>query len=406
MSDELERVRAQFAEAARRAYQRGIQTGNGGNISARVPGKPLMVVKPSGVSLADCTPETMTITDFNGNVVEGNRKPTRESVLHGELYKNLPEVGGVVHTHSPWSIAWSFTGRELPLSTLHSQLKLAHPTPVRFFASPKGVLKEEMPIVLDLFAAQPDLKAFIMVAHGIVAVGPDVLEAEHTAELVEETAQVAYLHEVGARLNLFSIESAVIGNRSTAWLIREALVECGRTVAAKGLVVGPQGSISARSGDKIYISANDTYLSVAAPNDFVELDQSTGQLLDGTRQPSSEMLMHLACYRKRPDIQAVVRTHPPMSIAAASCGVKFDSAFHGTDHFLGKVGQLNIRTAAPDLEATVGSAIGQYDAVLLANHGVLAVGTNLKEALLRTELLEQEARIMIVTYGIATRSGT
>lgn len=363
-----------------------------------------MVVKPSGVSLADCTPETMIVTDFSGNVVEGNRKPTRESVLHGELYKNLPEVGGVVHTHSPWSIAWSFTGRELPLLTLHTQLKLAHPIPVRFFSSPKGVLKEEMPVVLGLFEAHPDLKAFILGAHGIVAVGPDVLEAEHTAELVEETAQVAYLHEVGARLDLLSVESAVFGNRGPAWLVREALVECGRAAAARGFVVGPQGSISARSADSIYISASDAYLSTANPDDFVGLDLATGQVLDGSKQPSSDVLMHLACYRKRPDIQAVIFTHPPMSIAVASCGAKLELTLRGPAPFVGDVGQLDSRAEAPDGKA-VEAAIARHDAVLLARHGVLTIGANLKEALLRTELVEQEARIMVATRSLENRPG-
>ncbi len=204
MSDARQTAKAQFVEAARRAYQRGIQTGNGGNISARVPGKDLMVVKPSGISLIDCTAENVTVTDFDGKIVEGTRKPTRESILHGELYKHLPAVGGIVHTHSPWSIAWSFTRRDLPLLTLHTQLKVGAPIPVRFFSSPQGVLKEEMPIVLELFRAKPDLAAFIMGAHGIVAVGPDILEAEHSAELVEETAQVAFLHELGTKLQLFS----------------------------------------------------------------------------------------------------------------------------------------------------------------------------------------------------------
>lgn len=196
----LQRAKEELVEAARRAYARGIQTGNGGNVSVRVPGEPLMVVKPSGLSLVDLTPDNMTITDFDGKVVEGSRKPTREALLHGDLYRNLPAVGAVVHCHAPWSIAWSFTRRDLPLITLHTQLKVRSPIPVRWFASPAGVLKEEIPTVLALFEAKPDLGAFIMGAHGVVAVGPDPLEAEHAAELVEETAQIAYLQEVGARL--------------------------------------------------------------------------------------------------------------------------------------------------------------------------------------------------------------
>jgi len=198
----LQRAKEDLVEAARRAYVRGIQTGNGGNVSVRVPGESLMIVKPSGLSLIDCTPDNLTITDFDGKTVEGTRKPTREALLHGDLYRHVPALGAVVHCHSPWTIAWSFTRKDLPLITLHTQLKVRTPIPVLWFSSPEGVLKEEMPAVLALFEAKPDLSAFIMGAHGVVAVGPDPLEAEHAAELVEETAQIAYLHEVGAKLGI------------------------------------------------------------------------------------------------------------------------------------------------------------------------------------------------------------
>jgi L-ribulose-5-phosphate 4-epimerase len=401
MSHELEQVKVQFIEAARRAYRRGIQTGNGGNISARVPSEPLMVVKPSGVSLIDCTPETVIITDFDGNLVEGKRKPTRESVLHGELYKNLPKVAGVVHTHSPWSIAWSYTGRELPLLTLHTQLKLACPVPVKFFASPKGVLKEEMSIVLELFAEHPDLTAFIMGAHGVVTVGPSVLEAEHTAELIEETAQVAYLHEIGARMNFFSNTSAVVSSRDVIWLTRESLAECCRAVVAKQFVVGTEGSISARCGDCMYILGSGAPMSDANPKDFVGLELSSGRSLDATRLPSTEALLHLACYRKRPDIQAVIHTYPPMSIAVASCGMRPEAYSPDSALLLGEVGKVDYTQAGvAELAGEVESVIGRHNAILLGNQGVLSVGADLAQALLRTEFLEKGARITIASRGL------
>lgn len=402
MDNGLEKVKEQFAEAARRAYQRGIQTGNGGNISARVPGEPLMVVKPSGVSLLDCTPETVIVTDFDGNLVEGNRKPTRESLLHGELYKNLSKVGGVVHCHSPWAIAWSFTGRDLPLLTLHAQLKLGTPIPVRFFSSPKGVLKEEMPAVLGLFEAQPDLSAFIMGAHGVVAVGPDVLEAEHTAELIEETAQVAYLHALGSRLQLLP-EAPRAAAKGEADRVRDDLVACGRAIAAKGLVVGPGGNLSARVRETMYISASGSSFGEATPEDYVGVDIATGRVVDGAKQPSSEVLMHLACYRRRPDVQAVVHTHPTMVTAVASSGRKLEVMFPDYALFLREVAHLDyVVPTTRELAQAVEQVIGGHDAVAMANHGALTVGASLKEALLRTELLEEGARIMVAacTVGV------
>lgn len=71
--------------ASKRAYNRGIQTGSGGNVSARIPGTETMLVKASGGSLGDCSPEGFLITDFEGNLIEGTGKPTREALLHGYI---------------------------------------------------------------------------------------------------------------------------------------------------------------------------------------------------------------------------------------------------------------------------------------------------------------------------------
>ena len=109
--------------ASKRAYNRGIQTGSGGNVSARIPGTETMLVKASGGSLGDCTPEGFLITDFDGNVVEGAGKPTREALLHGYIYKLRPDVQSVVHVHSPYAIGWSSSKKDLPLVTWHSKLK-------------------------------------------------------------------------------------------------------------------------------------------------------------------------------------------------------------------------------------------------------------------------------------------
>ena len=196
--EQLRSLKKDVIEAAARAYRRGIQTGSGGNLRARLPGTDLMLVKPSGVSFIECTEENLVVTDFDGKLVAGKGKPTREALLHGVLYRNLPSVGGVVHTHSPWSIAWSLSKRDLPMLTYHSQLKFGAPVLTLDIDAPV-VPMEEMPRVLSLFDKHPNLPAFLLVAHGIVAVGKNVIDAEHVAEMVEETAQIAWLHEIGKR---------------------------------------------------------------------------------------------------------------------------------------------------------------------------------------------------------------
>ena len=81
-----------------------------GNVSARVPGQELLVIKPSGVSYDDLTPDSMVVTDFDGVLVEGDRAPSSDTAAHAYVYRHLPHVGGVVHTHSRYATAWAAIG--------------------------------------------------------------------------------------------------------------------------------------------------------------------------------------------------------------------------------------------------------------------------------------------------------
>ena len=181
--------------AAHRAYTRGIQTGNGGNLSARCEDG--MIVKSSGGSFADCRADGTGFveTDLNGNMRSASGKPTREVFLHGLVYKLCPEAGSVMHCHSPWSIAWSFDHEVLPMTTLHMGLKGGYDIPV--LDVPNASVREiDAPIIEQAFLQNPKLRAFILRGHGIVAIAKDPLEAEHLAELIEETAQIATLRKL------------------------------------------------------------------------------------------------------------------------------------------------------------------------------------------------------------------
>ncbi|MDR1507797.1 MAG: class II aldolase/adducin family protein [Treponema sp.] len=192
-----------LALAAGRAYMRGIQTGSGGNLSCRGPGDNTMTVKASGGSFAEVSAagESLVVTDLYGKPLPGESgKPTREFVLHGLLYRLLPELGGIMHCHSPWSIAWAFDHDFLPALTLHVQLKFGCDIPVVNVLSPM-VREEDAPLVEAAVKNNPRPPAFILRAHGVVALGKNVVEAEHNAELVEETAQIALLRDFSERLS-------------------------------------------------------------------------------------------------------------------------------------------------------------------------------------------------------------
>ena len=199
--EKLQPTAAQLVIACKRAYTRGLQTGSGGNVSARVPGEDLMLVKASGSSFIDCTEDGFVITDFDGNLVEGTGKPTREALLHGLIYRLCPDVNAVVHTHSVYSIAWAGTGKALPRTTWHSQLKMSADIPTLDVPAPV-VKPEYFYLVEEAYQKAPGLAGFILKDHGLVATGKDPIAAEHAAELIEETAQVAFLKGIAAKVGL------------------------------------------------------------------------------------------------------------------------------------------------------------------------------------------------------------
>ena len=187
MNPDFVKAKNDFLQAARRTYESGIQTGTGGNLSVRIPGEELMIVKPSGLSYGQCTEDNLCITDFDGNLVAGTLKPTRESTLHGNLYRRYPEIGGIVHVHSPYSIVNSLYYPEIALVTKHAELKLTYPIPV-VDVETQGVTPEELPKVFAAVDGHPGLSAFILKGHGTVAFDKTAVKAGQIAELVEETA--------------------------------------------------------------------------------------------------------------------------------------------------------------------------------------------------------------------------
>jgi L-ribulose-5-phosphate 4-epimerase len=101
-----------------------------GNASGIDRAQGVVAIKPSGVAYDELTAEDIVVVDLDGNVVQGERKPSTDTPTHLILYRAFEEIGGVVHTHSTWSVAWSQAQREIPLlGTTHADL-CAHPIPV------------------------------------------------------------------------------------------------------------------------------------------------------------------------------------------------------------------------------------------------------------------------------------
>lgn len=188
-------LKQQLIDAARRIDRRNYQTNNGGNFSARCK-EGLMVVKPTNVGFADVMPEDLVYADFDGKPVEKDRKPSKESTLHGVLYRKLPHIGAIMHCHSPWAVSFADRMEPLDFATYHAPLKLGSYVPVYDTESYAVTIEKAIMIAEELAGKYPDAKAFLLRKHGVVALGKNVADAVNIAELVEETATIALLNHM------------------------------------------------------------------------------------------------------------------------------------------------------------------------------------------------------------------
>ncbi len=182
----------ELRQVAKRFYLLRYQMSNGGNLSIRIAGKEQMMVKATDVAFHEVGRDTVVITDFDGNVIAGDRKPSKEALLHGALYRAFPQIGAVMHCHSPYATAWAAAHEELDFATHHSRMKLGGYVPV-FDTHSYAVPKEYFPHILENLAEHPGAFGFLLRAHGQVTMGRDMREAAYLAELVEETAQISIL---------------------------------------------------------------------------------------------------------------------------------------------------------------------------------------------------------------------
>ncbi len=181
--------------------------------------------------------------------------------------------------------------------------------------------------------------------------------------------------------------------------IKQELVKWGKWISDKGLVVGPGGNTSARCGDTIYMKASGIAFEEAKKKHYIGVDLRSGKVVEGKLKPTSELPMHLACYRVRDDIKAVVHTHPPLATGIASAGKTIPPIFPDYIAYIGKEIPLigYIVPTGEKLAKAVAEKIRNHNALLMANHGILTVGSNLKEASYRNLLVEEAARTFLVS---------
>ncbi len=195
----LEELKLEVYKANMELPKRGLVTYTWGNVSGIDREKGLFVIKPSGVDYDELKPEDLVVMDLNGNKVEGDLNPSSDTKTHLVLYNNFPEIGGIVHTHSPYAVAWAQAGEDIPCyGTTHADYFYGAVPCARHLT--KEELDEDYEMntghsIVETFKNREiDPKAVPAVvchSHGPFTWGKNAAQAVYHAVVLEEVAKMA-----------------------------------------------------------------------------------------------------------------------------------------------------------------------------------------------------------------------
>lgn len=194
----LERLKEEVCEANLDLVKHALVIFTWGNVSGIDRDSGLVVIKPSGVSYDQMSASDMVVVDLDGNRVEGNLKPSSDTPTHLELYKAFENVGGIVHTHSPWATIWAQAGRGIPpLGTTHADYFYGEIPCTRKMTrlEVEGEYEKDTgKVIIERFAdLDPQAVPGVLVNnHAPFAWGNNVHSAVHNAVVLEEVAKMAY----------------------------------------------------------------------------------------------------------------------------------------------------------------------------------------------------------------------
>jgi L-ribulose-5-phosphate 4-epimerase len=184
----LEQLKEQVWKLHLELPRNGLVAWTGGNVSARDPTSGLVVIKPSGVLYDELRPEDHVVLNLEGDIVEGDLKPSSDTASHLYIYRNRPDVNGVVHTHSAYATAFAALGRPIPVYLTAIADEFGGPIPCAGFALIGG--EEIGQQVVEHIGASP---AVLLKNHGVFTVGSTVRNAVKAAVMVEDIARSVWL---------------------------------------------------------------------------------------------------------------------------------------------------------------------------------------------------------------------
>ncbi len=196
----IQAVRRDVAALHAELVRYGLVIWTGGNVSGRVPGANMFVIKPSGVSYDDLTPENQILCDLDGNVIAGTpgseRFPSSDTAAHAYVYRNMADVGGVVHTHSTYAVAWAARGEPIPCVITAMADEFGGEIPVGPFA----IIGDDSigrGIVETLTNHRS--RGVLMKNHGPFTIGRDAKDAVKAAVMLEDAARTVHIsRQLGA----------------------------------------------------------------------------------------------------------------------------------------------------------------------------------------------------------------
>ena len=204
----IDRVRADVARLHSELTRYGLIVWTAGNVSGRVPGADLFVIKPSGVDYDELTPGTMILCDLDGAVIKGSPgselSPSSDTAAHAYVYRNMPEVGGVVHTHSTYATAWAARGEPIPCVITGMADEFGGEIPVGPFA----IIGDDSigrGIVATLSGHRS--RAVLMRSHGVFTIGKNARDAVKAAVMTEDVARTIHIARQGGELGTIAADA-------------------------------------------------------------------------------------------------------------------------------------------------------------------------------------------------------
>lgn len=190
-NSELNAKKDALIATAKRCFDLRLQTNAGGNLSVRLDDRDAIVIKPSGIGFNECTRDNLQVVHLDGTIETSDLKPSKDLGFHLDLYRIRDDIRAVVHCHSPWATGYASAGLEIPCLTVQTIEKIGRMPLIPL--SPQGGPQTEAEI--SPVFADPKIVAAVLANHGTIGVGSTLMKAQYLAEIIEETAHIAFVRD-------------------------------------------------------------------------------------------------------------------------------------------------------------------------------------------------------------------